>query len=127
LPFIFSNKFNILIRQDAETANTSTPLGIIPSEYHVDIEHFESALPTKKKYHVNEINLLGEGDIFLLYTDGLTEQNKGKLNFADARLEEVLKEAKHGTAREISDTIIRELNAFYPPEDDVSLAVIKKI
>ena len=75
---------------------------MIPSKYRIDAEHFEPAIATKDKYSVSELRILGLGDILLLYTDALTEQKNGTLNFCDTRLEHVLREAKEGTAKDQS-------------------------
>ena len=62
----------------------------------------------------------------VLYTDALLEQKGGELNFAETHLEGVLKEVKGEPARTIHDAIKRELFAFCPPDDDLTIAVIKK-
>ena len=49
------------------------PLGIMPSEDDVDISKNLGPLGYKPSYTVNEVNLLGIGDILVLYTDGLSE------------------------------------------------------
>ncbi|MCX6816235.1 MAG: SpoIIE family protein phosphatase [Candidatus Aenigmarchaeota archaeon] len=58
--------------------------------------------------------------------DGLSEQQGGELNFCDSRLEDVFRETKNETAKNIYRSIMKELQAFSPIEDDVTLAVIKK-
>jgi len=126
-PSVFSNEFNRIVKLSDEYRRASTPLGVLPSRYHVDIEHFESVASTKDKYSVNEINLLGRGDILLLYTDGLSEQDNGRRNFFDERLEFVLREAKSESAKNIYNAIRTELYKFCPPSDDVTVAVIKKV
>ena len=72
-PIVFSQKYDRIAPLSDERTRTSTPLGIIPSDYHVDIEHFAPVSITKDPYFINEINLLGNGDIMLLYSDGLME------------------------------------------------------
>ena len=64
----------------------------------------------------------------LVYTDGLTEHQSGHRdqNVRDARLEQVLREAKHQSAREIDDAIRSAYLADGPQEDDLALAVVKK-
>ena len=126
-PVVFSQEFNRIVTLGDERTRSSTPLGIFPSKYHVDIESFDPVALTKERYTVNEINLLGEGDIMLLYTDGLLEHHNGTALFVDTRLETVLREAKSGTAREIYDSLRTAMHAFAPLSDDVTIAVIKKI
>jgi serine phosphatase RsbU (regulator of sigma subunit) len=125
-PSVFSNEYDKMVNLEDHHRRASTPLGVLPSKYHVDIERFELTGQAKEIYSVNEINLLGRGDILLLYTDGLTEQDDGRLNFYDQKLESVLREAKAESAKNIYDAIKRELFNFYPPDDDVTMVVIKK-
>ena len=70
---------------------------------------------------------MGEGDILLLHTDGLTEHRRGNDDdYFPARLEHTLREVKRLTAEEIFDAVMADLLAFAPPSDDVSLVVIKR-
>ena len=99
----------------------------MPSEYHVDGRHFrQPPVKTKRKYPINELHLLGKGDIMLLHTDGLTELDGGKLNFCDTGLEKALGEARDGTAREIYGAIMAGAKSSAEITDDITLAVIKK-
>ena len=127
-PLVFSNERDRIETLGLDRTKGSTPLGIFPSAYNVDVEHFEPKPITKDKYDINEIQLLGSGDIMLLYTDGLTEHNRsdGNYDFRDTRLEQVLREAKNSSAREIYHAITREYFAYGPQEDDLSIAVVKK-
>ncbi|MSO20355.1 MAG: serine/threonine-protein phosphatase [Acidobacteria bacterium] len=126
-PIVFSQKFDRIVTLYDDRTRASMPLGIFPSDYHVDIEHFGPSAITKKRYSVNEINLLGEGDIMLLYTDAVTEHEKDNVLFKDARLEQVLRKTKSGTAKEIYEAIVAAMRAFAPIEDDLTIAVIKKM
>lgn len=126
-PLVFSRESGTIQRLDDDRTRTSTALGVIPSKYHVNGRHFR--LPpakTKHKYPVNEIHLLGKGDIMLLYTDGLTEMDDGKFNFCDTGLEKVLRETRDGTAREVYDAIMAGVKSSAELTDDLTLAVIKK-
>ena len=125
-PIVFSRKYDRIMPLDPDRTKNSTPLGVLPSEYRVDTENFKRTFGTKNKYAVNEIRLLGEGDILLLYTDGFTEQGEGTLNFFETHLEQILRENKEHDARGIYSAIMDGLQAFSPPEDDLTLAVIKK-
>ena len=127
-PLVFSHARDRIEILGDDRTKASTPLGIFPSAYSVDVEHFGPMPITKDKYDVNEIKLLGRGDIMLLYTDGLTEHLSADrtATFLDARLEHVLREAKNKSAKEIYGAIIQEYFAFGPPEDDLAIAVVKK-
>ena len=126
-PIVYSREFNKVVALGDEQTRSSTPLGILPSKYHVDIEHFVPAILTKDSYSVNEINLLGQGDIMLLYTDGLTDHRSGDVMFCDTELERVLRGAQSGTAREIFEAIRRAMRSFAAMSDDLTIAVIKKL
>jgi serine phosphatase RsbU (regulator of sigma subunit) len=69
---------------------------------------------------------MGGGDILLLYTDGLNEHRRDEEPYFPSHLERAVREVKHLGAREIYDTIMRDMLAFADPADDVSLVVIKK-
>lgn len=104
------------------------PIGMMPSQKDIDASFLKSALGFKKEYKVNEIKLMGKGDIMLLYTDGLSElSNPRDESFFPVHLERVLKENKHLSARDICPTIRREIRQFTPStQDDITYLIIKK-
>jgi serine phosphatase RsbU (regulator of sigma subunit) len=126
-PIIFSNEFNKIQMLGSDRTKTSTPLGVLPGKFSIDTEHFGSPGITNGGFDVNEIHLLGHGDIMLLYTDGLIEHKDGTSQFKDTRLENILRETKDESAEEICDVIRKELYSFCTPEDDLTLAIIKKV
>jgi len=69
------------------------------------------------------------GDIWLLYTDGITEaKNEDNKEFGYDRLRELVKEHCTQTPEEIERVILNELTTFCgtkPPSDDLTLLVIK--
>jgi serine phosphatase RsbU (regulator of sigma subunit) len=70
---------------------------------------------------------MGEGDILLLHTDGITEHRRGNDDYYfPARLEQTIREVKQRTAEEIFDAVMADMLAFAQPSDDVSLVVIKR-
>ncbi|MCX8097242.1 MAG: serine/threonine-protein phosphatase [Spirochaetes bacterium] len=76
----------------------------------------------KKSVEVNQ------GDLLLLYTDGLIEQMDVKgSEFGIPRLKEILLETKHLEPREIVDNILKHLREFSKQEldDDICILVIK--
>ena len=126
-PFIFSNKYNEIRKLGSDHTKASTPLGVLPGKFSIDTEHFISPDITNGKFDVNEIQLLGHGDIMLLYTDGLIEHSDGTSGFRDTGLENILRETKDKSAKEICEAIKKGLYSFCPPEDDLTLVVIKKV
>jgi serine phosphatase RsbU (regulator of sigma subunit) len=85
-------------------------------------------LGVKEKYTVNEISLMGRGDILLLYSDGLTDhRDKAGVHYFPGRLETVLRANKTQPAREIFERIKADMLAFNnKPDDDVTVVIIKK-
>jgi hypothetical protein len=126
LPLVFSYEFNRIERSNVDPAETSTPLGVLPSNYHADIERFDVTFATKDDYSVGERRLLAPKDFMIIYTDGLSEQQSGTRNFCEERLEGVLREVKDESARGIYEAIRRELYKFCPPDDDWTAVVVKR-
>lgn len=70
------------------------------------------------------------GDILLLHSDGLSEaRNADQEEFGEARIEAAATRAGNATAPEIASRLAGQLEAFCgreEPDDDVSIAVIRK-
>jgi hypothetical protein len=126
-PIIFSNILNEIRPIDKSQMQSTSPLGVAPSRYNIYSEQFEHNGNTTEELPVNDIKLMGQGDLLLLYTDCLVEhEDEQHVNFADTRLEDILRESKTGTAREIYNRIWEEMRHFAPLQDDFALVVIKK-
>jgi serine phosphatase RsbU (regulator of sigma subunit) len=126
-PIVFSNEYDKIMKLEKKTVMNSTPLGIFPSQYHVDIEYFDPAVFEKERYPLNEITLLNRGDILLLYTDGLLDDEDSPASFLGDELEHILRDSKHESARGIYAAVKTGLHAHCDVKDDVTLAVIKKL
>jgi serine phosphatase RsbU (regulator of sigma subunit) len=125
-PLVFSNEFDEFVDIHPGLLVSYPPIGTMPSKNDPDLSLRPSVLGYKDKYTVNELKLMSPGDILLLYTDGLKEHEiDGKSYFPD-RLESKVRECKKESARRILEEVKRDLLAFGPPADDVSLVVIKK-
>jgi serine phosphatase RsbU (regulator of sigma subunit) len=126
-PVVFSNKFDKLIKVCKDQIVNFPPIGTLPSSDDVDSSKLFSRLGYKKKYSINKISLMGNGDILLLYTDGFSEHatDEGVHYFPD-RVEETLKRIKNHSARDIYFQMKEDLLAFAKPADDITLVVIKK-
>ncbi len=128
LPVVFSNRFDRLVKVCFDRVFRFPPIGTLPSKEDIDSDRNFSRLGYKKEYSVHEINLMGSGDILLLYSDGFSEHGIDKpVTYFAGPLEETLRRVKDRSAREIYNTIKEELLAFTPPEDDISFVVIKKV
>jgi len=127
MPIVFSNEFDRIVDISPERFSVFPPLGSQPPAYHIDKRKIRSnPLGYKKKYRINEINLMGQGDILLIYTDGLLEhENENGERFFDT-LEGLLKSVKHLPASGIAGEIRKSLSAFGKPSDDISYVVVKK-
>jgi len=126
-PIVFSREFNRIMFTDREITENFPPIGKLPSRKNWENRSWRTPLKFKKDYQVNEITLMGSGDILILYTDGLSEhQKENGESFFPQKLEELLSRVKDLPATEICTNIHQEMLSFAPPADDISLIVIKK-
>jgi serine phosphatase RsbU (regulator of sigma subunit) len=126
-PVVFSNKFDKLIKVCNDQIVNFPPIGTMPSGDDIDSSKLFSHLGYKKKYSINKISLMGNGDILLLYTDGFSEHatNEDFYYFPD-RVEEILKRIKNDSASDIYFQIKEDMLTFAKPADDITFVVIKK-
>jgi serine phosphatase RsbU (regulator of sigma subunit) len=123
IPLVFSLEYDCFVDISQDRLVSYPPIGLQPSEDHADASHYEQALGYKKRYTLNELNLMGQGDILLLYTDGLLDPFSA---FTQKHLERTVSRAKECSAEEICRTILEERNLVAALADDLSLAVIKR-
>ncbi len=80
-------------------------------------------------YEVGEV-LLDEGDVLVLYTDGVTEaQNLAGDEYGDERLEELCRENQGKDPHSLLNTISDDVLSFFSDTfqyDDITLIVVKK-
>lgn len=126
-PLIFSAKYDRLVDIDPERMINRLPIGMFPSEGDIDEPDTTVPTPHKQRFAVNEVSLLGAGDILLLQTDGLHEHNRDDELFAPLHLEETIRRVKDRPPHEIVAAIYEDMVRFAPPADDTSLVVIKKV
>jgi serine phosphatase RsbU (regulator of sigma subunit) len=126
-PMVFSNKFDRLVAISEERLISFPQIGTMPSRGNSEVT--VPLLGIKEKYTVNEINLMGSGDILILYTDGLSDHRDADgRKYFPGRLEQKLRESKHLPARDIFQGIKDDVLVFNSrPEDDVTFVIIKKI
>lgn len=125
-PVVFSASYDQFVEIYPETLITFPPIGTMPSYEDIDRSTSKTVLGFKPRYEVNEINLMGSGDILLLYSDGLSEHCKGDTLYFPGRLESKLRAIKEASAPEIFEAIHRDLLEFNPPQDDISFVVVKR-
>lgn len=92
----------------------------------------EAALGIMKdmKYTLNSI-FLKSGEIFIAYSDGVTEARNDAGNFfGSEKFLNLLPTLKHLSPKEIGEAIIADINKFSGdtrPNDDISLIIIKRM
>jgi len=123
-PAIFSREFGRFMPISPDRLVSVPPVGMLPSCADPDDRANPRLYAHKKRFTVNEIDLLAVGDILLLYTDGLTEYADG--SYFPERLERLLSQVRDRPAAEISDCIEEDLLRHGEPCDDVSVVVIRK-
>jgi len=125
-PKVFSNEFDRIVDISEDRLVTFPQIGTMPSPH--DVEKSVPQLGIKEKYTINEINLMGRGDILILYTDGLSDhRSPSGERYFPSRLEKTLRRCKTLSAREVFDSIKDDLLKFNPfLEDDLSFVIIKK-
>jgi len=124
-PAVFSRENDRFMEVSADLCVSFPPLGMMPSFHVTDRDRTESLLGFKERYEMNEWVIMGEGDILLLHTDGLSEHCRGSEYYFPARLEQKIREVKDLTAAGIFDAVTGDVLAFAEPSDDISLVVIK--
>ena len=125
-PRVFSHQNDRFMDIGPKLCVSFPPIGVLPSLDVVDRKVSHSVLGFKQHYVVNEWVLVGSGDILLLHTDGLTEHTNGDDAYFPGRLEETVRKAKGGSAREIYEAIRKDALAFGPPSDDITVVVVKR-
>ena len=125
-PVVFSSRHDRFMEVGPDLRISFPPLGMMPSWDVIDRSTTTSSLGFKDHYEMNKWLLMGEGDILLLYTDGIAEHARVDEEYFPTRLEAVIRQAKAGTAHEIFEAVKADLVAFSPPTDDISLIVIKR-
>jgi len=127
LPVVFSREYDRIVEISPDLLTTFPPIGMLPSLDDIDQRRTPTVLPFKDKYEINEISLMGFGDILLLYTDGLSEHSNGAEDYFPHHLEEKLRELKDHSARDIVEAIVADVRSFSSLTDDLSCVVIKRV
>jgi hypothetical protein len=121
-PLVFSREYNRFVEISQDRLISYPPIGLQLSEDSPDARLYRPALGYKKRYTVNELNLMGRGDVLLLYTDGLLDPFS---SYSQKAMEKAISRARDCSAKEICEAILESRNAAAEQVDDVSLVVIK--
>jgi serine phosphatase RsbU (regulator of sigma subunit) len=122
-PLVFSRTYDQFVEICQDRLVSYPPIGLQPGEDHADADRFDRALGYKKRYTINELNLMGQGDILLLHTDGLVDCFSA---FTPNQLERIVSHGQDGSAQEICAAIVDGMLEFAGKSDDISLVVIKR-
>ncbi len=126
-PIVFSNKLDKMMKVSTKKVSVFPPIGTLPSVVDVDSSRNKNRIGFKKRYSVNEIFLMGKGDILILFTDGLMEHGIGNgVPYIENELENIVKKVKNLSSREIYNKIEADMQQYAEPSDDVSFIVIKR-
>ena len=125
MPIVFSRKYDRIVDVPEELMVSFPPIGTLPSVRDIDRSQNESVLGFKEEYAVNEWDLMGTGDILIVYTDGLIEHERDGEEYVPKYLERKLHEVKDRSSKEIFLAIKEDILAFNQPQDDISYVVIK--
>ncbi len=126
-PVVFSRKYNRIVEISNDRKITLGPLGLKQDD---EVDNSKSSASTKEyreKYTVNEINLLGTGDILLLHTDGLSDHmDDNEKRFFPEGVEEVLRVFVDDTPEQILLALEERILEYGKPTDDISVVIAKK-
>jgi serine phosphatase RsbU (regulator of sigma subunit) len=122
-PLIYSCEYDRFVEISPDRLVAYPPIGLMPAEDHADVSHFDRTLGYKKRYALNELNLMGRGDILLLYTDGLIDPFS---TFTQKHAERIVSRARNGSAQEICCAILGGMSEIAEQSDDLTLVVIKR-
>jgi serine phosphatase RsbU (regulator of sigma subunit) len=122
VPAVWSEKYRARVELSKDRLVSYTPMGMFPSNVGVD-DRRRYRGDYRERYTVNEINLLGHGDVLLLHTDGLSEHADGR--WLDERLDGCFAAAVDGGAEAVASAIDRSMAEYGPPSDDVTFVVLR--
>lgn len=123
-PMVFSREFGRFVDISEDRLVSYPPVGMFPSDAGLSERVEAGRLESKQPYTVNEIDLLAQGDILLLYTDGLSEHAGGE--YFPAAIEQTLARVRDQSASIICKKLKQDVLAVAPATDDISFVVIKK-
>lgn len=122
-PLIYSVEYGRFVVPAADSLIGVPPIGMFPTAGAVDAAMERKPPAESPRPTVNEVRLLGAGDVLLLYTDGAAEQTGGVL--AEA-LAPTMREVCHLGPRAIVEALENELQRRGPAKDDVTLVAITR-
>lgn len=123
-PAVFSREYGKFVKISADRLVSFPPVGLLPSGYDPDEAVEPGMHGYKKRYEVNEINLLAAGDTLLLLTDGLAEHDRGR--FFPGTVERLLADSTDASAAECCERLRSAILERAAPTDDISVVAIRR-
>jgi len=123
-PIIYSAEFRKFVELQPASVLSVHPLGLFPTEGDIDRAMGRAPVSESPKAIVNQLRLLGDGDVLLLYTDGASERIDGELGIA---LTPLIRSVASLSAREIVFALRDELDRLGPQQDDMTLVAVKRL
>jgi serine phosphatase RsbU (regulator of sigma subunit) len=123
-PAIFSREYGKFMKISQDRLVSFPPVGLMPSSSDVDDCADPGIIGYKKRYAINEINLLAFGDILLLLTDGLAEHDGGR--FYPQVVERLLADCTGCSAADVCERLKAAIYEHAAPGDDISVVVIRR-
>jgi serine phosphatase RsbU (regulator of sigma subunit) len=121
-PAVFSREFGRFMKISPDRLLSLPPVGLQPSVADPDRRRHPALDRYRRRYEVNEINLLAPGDVLLLHTDGLSEHADGA--FFPGRVEALLADCADAPAAGICERL-QALLADAPANDDITVVLLK--
>jgi len=125
-PIIFSKKNNAI--EDISNKNIHTNnimLGIRPPNTSIRT-YPGGVIGYEPEYQVNEWKFLDNGDLFIIYSDGLLDPAQSS-QYTQTQLQEVLRKTKTLAAKTIMECIVEDRARHGIIDDDISVIVVKKM
>jgi serine phosphatase RsbU (regulator of sigma subunit) len=122
-PLIYSAQFGRFVELSAAGLISVHPIGLFPTVGHVDSAMGTAPVAESPHQTINELRLLGDGDVLLLYTDGASERVDGELASV---LTPAIRSVAACSAREIVYALRDELDHLSAAQDDMTLVAIKR-
>ncbi|MFA5797019.1 MAG: PP2C family protein-serine/threonine phosphatase [Candidatus Woesearchaeota archaeon] len=124
-PYIFSKENNAL--EDISSKNIYTNnmmLGVRPPNSSIRI-YPKGVIGYEPTYQINEWEFLNNGDLFIIYSDGLIDPAQSS-QYTLTQLQEVLRKTKNLPAKTIVECIVEDRARTGNIDDDISVIVVKK-
>jgi serine phosphatase RsbU (regulator of sigma subunit) len=123
-PAVFSREYGKFMKISKDRLVSFPPVGLLPSSSDPDESVEPEMRGYKKRYEVNELNLLAFGDTLLLLTDGLAEHDKGRF-FPDA-VEQLLVDGAEDSAAQFCERLREAILERAELDDDISVVAIRR-